>query len=141
MSEEEKKALDNLRLNSTNVGFSIYDGTTCLLNIRDIQIALNLIEKQQKEIEEYDRTFDIWDERKYRKKYLEERRKEQPNLMYPDADEIYERYYQQKAEIEKRDKIINEMAKAIYRMDAVSEYGFNKEDIIEYFTNKVEKGE
>jgi len=41
--------------------------------------------------------------------------------------------------IEKQDKIIYEMAKAIYRMDTVSEYGFNKEEIIEYFTKLVEE--
>ena len=45
----------------------------------------------------------------------------------------------QQAEIEKKDKIIDKMGKAIYRMDAVSEYGFNTEEIIEYFTNKVER--
>lgn len=44
--------------------------------------------------------FDIANGREYRKKYIEERRKEQPNLYYPDFDEIYERYYKQKAEIE-----------------------------------------
>jgi len=41
--------------------------------------------------------------------------------------------------IEKQDKIIYEKAKAIYRMDTVSEYGFNKEEIIEYFTKLVEE--
>ena len=49
---------------------------------------------------EYQRTQDIFDKRTYRKKYLEERRKEEPNLLYPDADEIYERYYNQKTAIE-----------------------------------------
>ena len=43
---------------------------------------------------EYQRIQDIFDKRTYRKKYLEERRKEEPNLLYPDTDEIYRRYYE-----------------------------------------------
>ena len=31
---------------------------------------------------------------------MEERRKEEPNLLYPDADEIYQRYYELKKENE-----------------------------------------
>lgn len=47
---------------------------------------------------DYQRTLDIFDKRTYRKKYLEERRKEEPNLLYPDADEIYKRYYKLREE-------------------------------------------
>lgn len=47
---------------------------------------------------DYQKTLDIFDKRTYRKKYLEERRKEEPNLLYPDADEIYKRYYKLKEE-------------------------------------------
>lgn len=61
--------------------------------------------KENEELKEEDlmsqRALDIFDERKYRKKYLEERRAEEPNLLYPDADEIYERYYKLKEENEK----------------------------------------
>lgn len=46
----------------------------------------------------YQRIQDIFDKRTYRKKYLEERRKEEPNLLYPDTDEIYRRYYELKKE-------------------------------------------
>ena len=50
MSEEEKKAIDNLRLNCTNLDFySPYDGTTLLLKARDIQVVLNYISNLQKE--------------------------------------------------------------------------------------------
>lgn len=49
---------------------------------------------------EYKRILDLADNRIYRKKYLEERRKEQPNLLYPDGDEIYQRYYELKQENE-----------------------------------------
>lgn len=46
------------------------------------------------------RILEVFDNRKYRKKYLEERRKEEPNLLYPDGDEIYKRYYEQKKQID-----------------------------------------
>ena len=49
---------------------------------------------------EYQRIQDIFDKRTYRKKYLEERRKEEPNLLYPDVDEIYRRYYELRKENE-----------------------------------------
>lgn len=65
-----------------------------------------IIDKLQKENEElksdnleYQRIQDIFDKRTYRKKYLEERRKEESNLLYPDADEIYRRYYELKKKI------------------------------------------
>jgi len=90
MSADEEKAieyLDNYK----------YDN-----EVRNaIDTVLNLIKKQQEEIEEYKMLFDEANARKYRKRYLKERRKEQPNLLYPDFDEIYKRYYEQKEEIEK----------------------------------------
>lgn len=48
---------------------------------------------------EYQRIQDLSDKRTYRKKYLEERRKEEPNLLYPDSDEIYQRYYELKEQL------------------------------------------
>ena len=98
-TEEEKKAIDEAK---TIV--SIKYGSIMHIEIRNMEKILNLLEKQQKEIKElkedieeyYKPTLDIFDEREYRKKYLEERRKEEPNLLYPDGDEIYKRYYEQK---------------------------------------------
>ena len=55
------------------------------------------IETVLSKLEEYEKTLDIFDEREYRKKYLEEERAKRPNLLYPDADEIYQRYFQQRA--------------------------------------------
>ena len=52
MSEEEKEAINNLRLYSTNVGFSKYDGTACLLRAKDVQLLLNLVGKQHQELEQ-----------------------------------------------------------------------------------------
>lgn len=75
---------------------------------KDLEILVYYIEKLQKENEElildnleYQRMQDIFDKRTYRKKYLEERRKEELNLLYPDSDEIYQRYYELKQENEK----------------------------------------
>lgn len=81
---------------------------SAILDLEDLLSLRNLI-KAYKELEEeneklrsdnleYQRTQDIFDERTYRKKYLEERRKEEPNLLYPDSDEIYKRYYKLKEE-------------------------------------------
>lgn len=69
----------------------------------------------EKEIEEYEILLDVLDNREYRKKYLEERRKEQPDLLYPDSDEIYKQYYEQK-------KIINEMKKFILENGIMCEF-------------------
>lgn len=96
------------------------------------------------ELEEYEKTLDIFDERKYRKKYLEEERAKRPNLLYPDADEIYERYFQQRAELEKKDKIIDEMAKQLVGLlifddkDDLEAILETKEKVKDYFTKKVE---
>ena len=77
------------------------------LSYMECVLISNLIEKLQKENEElkeynmtYKRILGLADNRIYRKKYLEERRKEQPNLLYPDSDEIYRRYYELKEENE-----------------------------------------
>lgn len=74
---------------------------------RDFDIVDHELFRQEKEnlklmedIKEYERILDIWDERTYRKRYLEERRKENPKLLYPDADEIYKRYYELKERLE-----------------------------------------
>lgn len=47
--------------------------------------------------------------RKYYKKYLKERRKEQPDLLYPDFDEIYEKYFEQKETISELERAITKL--------------------------------
>lgn len=84
-----------------------------ITNQQAIQIVLNIIKKQEEDIEDYEKILDIYDERKYRKQYLEEERAKRKNLLYPDSDEIYQRYFEQKEEIEKKDKIINDAIKWI----------------------------
>lgn len=69
--------------------------------------------KENEELKEYNMTYErilgLADNRIYRKKYLEERRKEQPNLLYPDSDEIYRRYYELKEENEELHRKINRL--------------------------------
>ena len=103
LSEEEKKAISRLKL----LNRELYIDNCNLVNVNDLSTVLNLIAKLQKENEELKsdnlekaRILEVFDDRKYRKKYLEERRKEEPNLLYPDGDEIYKRYYEQKKQID-----------------------------------------
>lgn len=133
---ETKQLLENLtglaiseRFNNKYVGFNF------LINSRNVDILIKVIEKQQTKIKlleddlysandtienilneldrlqkenkelksdnlEKARILEMFDDRKYRKKYLEERRKEETNLLYPDGDEIYKRYYEQKKQID-----------------------------------------
>lgn len=66
--------------------------------------ARKCIDKLNIELEENNKALDIFDERKYRKRYLEEEREKRPNLLYPDADEIYQRYFEQREELEKKSR-------------------------------------
>lgn len=104
-----KEAIDNLKMwikvagNGDLEQFQIIDK-----DIESMKILLDELKKQKKQIKElkqdnkeYQMILDIWDQREYRKRYLKERRKEEPNLLYPDADEIYKRYYEEKEKNEK----------------------------------------
>lgn len=109
--EDINKDIENLTdiINLINEELDNKDkNVSAILDLKDLLSLRNLI-KEYKELEEeneklksdnleYQRTQDIFDERTYRKKYLEERRKEEPNLLYPDSDEIYKRYYKLKEE-------------------------------------------
>lgn len=111
-----------------------------------IKTVLNLIEKLKKENEELksdnlekERVLEIFDNRKYRKRYLKERRKEEPNLLYPDGDEIYKRYY----ELKKRIDLMAEYMFNKNKVQLIIEYGIeNKEQLIKEFEELAkEKGE
>lgn len=70
------------------------------------------IEELKQDNLEYQRIQDTFDERCYRKKYLEERRAEEEDLLYPDADEVYERYFKQREmiqDLEKKNKKLKEL--------------------------------
>lgn len=103
------KAIDLLKSE-----IEIYDQYYCLATSQALKIVLNELDRLQKENEELisdnlekARILEIFDCRKYRKKYLEERRKEEPDLLYPDGDEIYKRYYEQKKQIDLMAEYIN----------------------------------
>lgn len=128
MNEEEKKAIRNLE-NLSEYGLST---TLNQADLDKMKIVLNLITKLQKENEELksdnlekSRILEVFDDRKYRKKYLEERRKEEPNLLYPDGDEIYKRYYEQKKQI---DLLVERIYQAY----------FNEDDFWNWFGNLIE---
>lgn len=151
MNEEEKKAIEkfiekcneydeSVEIKGVSVGEEYRILTT-------VCKALNLIEKLQKENEElkednmtYKRILDLADNRIYRKKYLEERRKEQPNLLYPDSDEIYQRYYELKQENEKlKTKLLNILeAQKVIKVETLS---YIKENYIpiQKVKDKIEK--
>lgn len=104
MNEEEKEAVKY----TENCLMKITMGIDCEFDVNILDALVNIIKKLQKENEklkennmEYKRILDLADNRIYRKKYLEERRKEELNLLYPDSDEIYQRYYELKQENEK----------------------------------------
>lgn len=136
MSDEEKKSIEKLNelLN--------YCKKEKLANYENIiRTVLNYITKLQKENEElisdnleYQRIQDVFDKRTYRKKYLEERRKETPNLLYPDADEIYKRYYELKEENKKKsieiicyqEELGNSIPKQVIK-DKIEELSDNKD--------------
>ena len=110
------------------------------------RLLVENIEKLQKENEElkeynmtYKRILGLADNRIYRKKYLEERRKEQPNLLYQDSDEIYQRYYELKEENEKlKTKLLNILeASKVIKVETLS---YIKENYItiQKIKNKIE---
>lgn len=119
MNDEDIKILENLikKCDKCNLNECI-NCEICYTQVQSIKKIYLSFKKLKEENEnlisdnlEYQRTQDIFDERTYRKKYLEERRKEEPNLLYPDADEIFERYYNQKTVIENLKEIEQEHKK------------------------------
>ena len=56
------------------------------------EYIINLVAENK----EYEDMLDIFDNRTYRKQYLKEERAKRPKLLYPDADEIYKRYFNQR---------------------------------------------
>ena len=111
MSEEEKKAIEILKtkiilLESGN-NLKTTDEFSRLSEKRDIEILLNLIEKQNEKIEQLkQQNEDLYEDnivyhnimmkqnrREFRSKFLKEFQEEYGINSYPDYDEIYKRYY------------------------------------------------
>lgn len=109
-SEEDIKNIEEIIELSKEEIDAKDENITAILDIEDlISLAYILSDykrvlKENESLKEYNmeykRILDLADDRIYRKKYLEERRKEQPNLLYPDSDEIYQRYCELKQENE-----------------------------------------
>ena len=59
------------------------------------------VKKLKQEVKEWSRIMDTFSEREYAHKYLEERKKEIPNLLCLDSDEIYREYYKLRDRIDK----------------------------------------
>lgn len=108
MSEEEKKAVESLRIKTTYIGDNYSFGVQGIKNLRnELNIALNLIEKQDEKIEQLKKqNEDLYEDnivyhnimmkqnrREFRSKFLKEFQEEYGINSYPDYDEIYKRYY------------------------------------------------
>ena len=141
MNEKEKKAIENCRLLlmgditvhiQNEDGATDYYGEVNKLYNEDLETVLNLIEKQQAEIESLEQEKqEAWEEWNNIDNYCEQEK---------------QKY---KAEIEKKDKIINLMAKDIKEADKfldsmgyLGEYeDYTIEGIIEEYNQEIEKGE
>ena len=89
------------------------------LNRSEKEYIIKLMEDNH----EYELMLDTLDERQYRKLYLKEERAKRKGLLYPDADEIYRRYFEQREFIEllkqkclDKDKIILDLHKKIMEL-------------------------
>lgn len=95
MTNEIKEILDDLDYSKNK------QRGTITLNQKDINLLLDYITNLQEEIKEWEYIQDIQNNRKYRKRYLDERRKEETNLYLPDYDEVYKRFFEQRDRINK----------------------------------------
>lgn len=95
--------------------------------LSDYKIVLKENEELKENNIEYKRILGLADNRIYRKKYLEERRKEQPNLLYPDSDEIYQRYYELKQENEQLRTEVNSTEQCDWLENRYNSIGKSKE--------------
>ena len=117
MNEEEKKAIERGKelIKETH---SCWIG---LSNQEAIKTVLNLSEKQKAEIED---------------------KQDEINVLEAQRDSIENQFEQAKAEIEKKDKMIDLMAKELVKAHKwfYSEFdNYTKEDFIKYFEKKAEE--
>lgn len=136
MTEEEEKAIYRLKLHSDFAGL---DNDTCIVNQKDVKTVLNLIQKQQAEIEILKRDFEIVDH--------ECSRLEQEDIK---KDKQIERYQNMLTtndmlhvlECEKKDKQIDLMVKEMFFSNCrnVGMQNFKEwYQIKEYFKKKAEE--
>lgn len=128
-----KKVIKHFKNNNAEKCLSGFD-------IKAIENILNELERLQEDNQEWKMIFDVFNEREYRKKYLEEERAKRPKLLYPDADEIYKRYYELKTEnsnitrelLSRTDKLNDSIPKQIIRNKIKEYYGLKEIDITAY---------
>ena len=91
-------------------------------------------------LQEYETIIEMEFKREYAKRYLEERRKEEPNLLYPDSDEIYKRYYELKEENERLTQGVTLLTNKLIDMTKAKEnYKSRNEKAIEYINHEIFK--
>ena len=91
---------------------------------------IEIIREAKQEIKHLTSIIALRYERPYAKRYLEELRKEKPNLLYPDSEKIYEDYYELRDRIEKAIEYIEE-----YKASGMGEKWFKSSTPISYLTN------
>lgn len=104
MTNEIKEIIEYLK--DKNIYIEEHDYCYKRLSLEECNTISNYITNLQEEIKEWEYIQDIQNKREYRKRYLEERRKEDPTLLYPDYDEIYKRFFEQRDRIDKALKFI-----------------------------------
>lgn len=80
--------------------------------------------------EEYLYTIMLEFKRPYAKRYLEELRKETPNLLYPDSETIYKDYYDLRDRIDRANNFIDQVI-----MYAVKPEDYNKVEMLQDILN------
>ena len=103
MSEEEKEAIERIKYN--DIARPLHCGDITICNIEDLQTVLNLVQKQQTELEK------LKNKNKELLRKLRNRVKEVKKL---NKYSLYKKEFAKlNREIEKKDKIIDKMAKLI----------------------------
>lgn len=113
---------------------------------KDVQFLKDLIKRQQAEIEELQILTGLMRKRTYYNKFVKEvfQKEKGSNLVYPDADEIYKRYFEQQAEIERLEKESLDKERAyteeyIVRKELKSKLKTTKADAIKEFAEKLKE--
>ena len=74
--------------------------------------------------------------RKWAKKYVEMRRKEDPMLCLPDSDEVYEKYFELKQQLTQKDKQLEKLKSENHAL--ISDNAYQEADMFE-FNSRIEQ--
>ena len=130
MKDEIKEILDKLKDKNNYISHSMI-----LLSIKETTTLYDYITNLQEEYEELNGIFGTWNSRKlikkFNKEYDKEDKRKNPNrnyvAIYPDAEEVYKRYYDYKSRIDKAIEILHQLnetlpADLVYSEIAHAEY-------------------